>query len=207
MSGLGTVALVVACIWMGVLTLVLVLVIRQIALLTVRLSNAGHIPSQQVEDGFSPADDGPQVGGNAPDEVIAALPELEHDKNLVLLISATCTPCRELAAELGRNSSELPELPTVALVPGSQMSLVDALVDLLPSSMRVVRDPDATQFANALEIQSTPFGVAVNEGRVLGKSYLHGKSDIIALAETVEKLSSEESQAFNANFKEVTHDG
>ena len=207
MSGLGTVALVAACIWMGVLTLVLVLVIRQIALLTVRLSNANHMPAQQMEDGFSPEDDGPQVGDDVPDEMIAVLPELENDEGLVLLMSATCMPCRELAADLGRRSDELPRLPTVALVPGSDVTLVDALVDLLPKDMRVVNDPDATQFANALKIKSTPFGIAVNEGKVVGKSYLHGKSDVTTLAEETEKGGSEESRSINVNLKEVTHDG
>lgn len=206
MSGLGTVALVAACIWMGVLTLVLVLVIRQIALLTVRLSNVNHGSSQQAE-GFSPEDDGPEVGSIVPDEVTAALPELENDEGLVLLMSATCMPCRELAADLGGSSDELPRLPTVALVPGSDVTLVDALVDLLPKDMRVVNDPDASQFADALEIKSTPFGVAVNGGRVVGKSYLHGKSDVTALAEETEKGGSEESRSLNANLKEVTHDG
>lgn len=203
MSGLGTVALVVACIWMGVLTLILVLVIRQIALLTVRLSNANHMPAQQADDSFSPEDDGPQIGDDIPDEVLAALPELENDEGLVLLMSATCTPCRELATDLGRRSDELPELPTLALVPGSEITLVDALANLLPKGMRVVNDPDATQFANALEIKSTPFGVAVNGGRVVGKSYLHGKSDVTSLTEKIGKGNSEESNALNANLKEV----
>ena len=41
MSTLASAALILICIWLGVLTLVVVLVVRQIGLLTVRLSVAG----------------------------------------------------------------------------------------------------------------------------------------------------------------------
>jgi hypothetical protein len=42
MNGLAVVALVLAGIWLGILTLVVVLLVRQIGLLTVRLSVAGY---------------------------------------------------------------------------------------------------------------------------------------------------------------------
>jgi hypothetical protein len=67
------------------------------------------------------------------------------------------------------------------------MESVDALVDLLPPGIRVVRDPEATQLADALDIRSTPFAVALNEGRVAGKSYLYGKADLTTVAETVQQ--------------------
>ncbi|WP_273844897.1 hypothetical protein [Rubrobacter calidifluminis] len=193
MSGLEIAALAAACIWLGALTLVLMLVIRQISLLTLRLSRVGHAVPQQAEDGFSLADDGPEVGSDVPDEVASILPELRRQKGFLVLMSATCTPCRELAAELGRSR---PELPIVALVPGSRAALVDALVDLLPSGTRVLRAPEATRLAETLKIQSTPFAVAVNEGRVVGKSYLYSKADLVALAKDVQEQEPNVSRIF-----------
>ncbi len=42
MSGIAVAALVLVCVWLGVLSLVVVLLVRQIGLLTVRLSVAGQ---------------------------------------------------------------------------------------------------------------------------------------------------------------------
>ncbi len=54
MSTLAVAALVLVCVWLGVLTLVAVLLVRQVGLLTVRLSVAGQ--ALAVEN------DGPEVG-------------------------------------------------------------------------------------------------------------------------------------------------
>lgn len=193
MSGLVIAALVVTCAWLGVLTLVQVLVVRQIALLTVRTSSAGRaVPP--VEDGFSFDDDGPQVGSSIPDEVASTLPELRRGRESLLLLSATCAPCRELAADLSKSGMKL---SGVALVPGST-SLADALVNLLPPSVRVLRDPEATRLANALKIQSTPFAITVNEGRVSGKSYIGSKADLLELTKSLQEAYPEADQALHS---------
>lgn len=70
MSGLAVAALVLTSVWLGVLTLIVVLV-RQIGLLTVRLSVAGHTHL---------TDDGPEPGSDVPEEVTAALPDLEDQR-------------------------------------------------------------------------------------------------------------------------------
>ncbi len=171
MSGLALTALILVCAWLGVLTLVVVLLVRQIGLLTVRLSLAG-------ED-ILPDNDGPEVGGEIPDEVALALPQLNGERNYVLLLSASCTPCREMAVELGRHSFE----PTItALVPGSE-KLADNLQALLPSGIQVVRDPEATELAGALEVESTPFALEVEGGTVTKKAYLYSPSDLVSLVE------------------------
>lgn len=171
MSGLALTALIMVCAWLGVLTLVVVLLVRQIGLLTVRLSLAG-------ED-ILPDNDGPEVGSEIPDEVALALPQLNGERNYVLLLSASCIPCRELAVELGRHSFE----PAItALVPGSE-KLADNLEALLPSGVRVVRDPEATELAGALEVESTPFALEVEGGTVTRKAYLYSSADLISLVE------------------------
>ena len=173
MSALAIAALVLVCIWLGVLTLVVVLLVRQIGLLTVRLS----VKSQA----FSLDDDGPEVGSSLPEDVASVLPDQAEEYAYLLLISSTCTPCWELVTNLGEHHFEQ---KIVALVPGREEQ-ANELAALLPSGMRVVLDPEATRLAGALQLESTPFVLEVERGTVTRKAYLHeGASDLIAFVES-----------------------
>ena len=188
MSALAIAALVLVCIWLGVLTLVVVLLVRQIGLLTVRLS----VASQAI----SLDDDGPEVGSSLPEEVTSALPELkEEERAYLLLISAGCMPCRELVADLGGHHFEQ---KVVALVPGREEQARE-MAALLPSDIQVVLDPKAVALAGALELESTPFALELERGMVTGKAYLHeGASDLIAFVE------SGSTHAETKSFVEIT---
>ena len=118
MSALAIVALVLACVWLGVLTFVVVLLVRQVGLLTVRLSMATQAISLD--------DDGPEVGSILPEDVAEVMPDGE--RAYLLLISASCEPCRELVVELDGHQFEQ---SVVALVPGRQEQASE-LAALLP---------------------------------------------------------------------------
>lgn len=171
MTGLAIAALVVVGTWLGVLTLVTILTVRQIGLLTLRVARPG--------DQFSLAADGPKLGSAIPPEVAATVPELARGHTHLVLLSATCTPCRERAAELGRH--RLPPR-TIALIPGPA-ELADGVAALLPRGVSIVRNPAAGHIADALQIKSAPFAVAVEDGTVTGKIYLHTLADFDALVE------------------------
>jgi hypothetical protein len=186
MSALAIAALVLVCLWLGVLTLVVVLLVRQIGLLTVRLS----VSSQ----GSSLDDDGPEVGSAVPEYVASVLLDLEERAYLVL-ISSTCTPCWELVADLGEYRFEQ---KIVALVPGREEHARE-LAALLPSSIRVVLDPEASRLAESLELESTPFALEVQRGTVTRKAYLHeGASDLKAFVESADAAKEME------GFVEIT---
>ena len=188
MSTLASAALILICIWLGVLTLVVVLVVRQIGLLTVRLSVAGEATPLD--------DDGPEVGSSLPEDVISVLPDQEEDPAYLLLISSTCTPCRELVADLqGKHRFEQ---KIVALVPGPE-EMASELAALLPSGIRAVLDPQATELAEALDLDSTPFALEVDRGTVTRKAFLHeGASDLIEFVE------SGVARAETKSFAEIT---
>src|SRR3712207_5271059 len=172
MSALAIAALVLVCIWLGVLTLVVVLLVRQIGLLTVRLSVASQA--------FSLDDDGPEVGSSLPEEVTSVLPELREERAYLLLISAGCTPCRKLVVDLEGHRFEQ---KVVALVPG-RPEQAGEIAALLPSGVRTVLDPQAAGVADALKLESTPFALEVERGTVTAKAYMHeGASDLIAFVE------------------------
>ncbi len=168
MSPLAVAALVLVCIWLGVLTLVAVLLVRQVGMLSVRLSAAGQ--ALAVEN------DGPEVGSEIPEEVTSALPDLEAERAYLLLISAGCTPCRELVADISDRSFEQ---TIVALVPGNEEQASE-LASLLPPGVRGVLDPEAATLAETLKLQSTPFALELERGKVTRKAYLYeGAADLI----------------------------
>lgn len=195
MSQLGVVALVTVTVWLGVLTLSLVLVVRQLSLLTLRIASIQSSP-QVVEDGFSVHDDGPEVGSAVSDEAASLWPELRGERSLLLLVSATCRGCRQLAEDLNKNPEVVEKLPTTALVPGPT-ELADAIASLMPSDVRLLRDPVATSLANAVGVQSTPFAIVFHEGRVQGKAYVDDKADLVVLIGETEGEFSESEQALD----------
>jgi hypothetical protein len=186
MSALAVAALVLVCIWLGVLTLVAVLLVRQVGLLTVRLSVTGGASSLD--------NDGPEVGSSVPEDVASVLSDLEEERAYLLLVSSTCTPCWELVADLDEHPFEQ---KIVALVPGHE-ERAGQLASLLPSTMRVVLDPEATRLAGALQLESTPFVLEVEYGTVTRKAYLHeGASDLVAFVEMGNGAAEEQ------NFVEI----
>ena len=191
MSALAIAALVLVCIWLGVLTLVVVLLVRQIGLLTVRLSVASQA--------FSLDNDGPEVGSSLPEEVTSVVPELMEERAFLLLISSSCTPCRELVADLqGEHRFEQNEQKIVALVPGHEEPARE-MAALLPSGIRVVLDPDAARVAEAIDLESTPFALEVERGTVARKAFLHeGAADLVAFVE------SGSTHAETKSFVEIT---
>ena len=173
MSTPAVAALVLVCAWLGALTLIVVLLVRQIGLLTVRLNVASQALSLD--------DDGPEVGSKVPEEVASVLPGPEVERAYLLLVSAGCEPCRELVADLREHRFEQ---NVVALVPGREEQASE-IAALLPSGVRVVLDPRATRLAEVLELESTPFALEVERGTVTRKAYLHaGASDLIGFVDS-----------------------
>jgi hypothetical protein len=186
MSALAVTALVLVCVWLGVLTLIAVLLVRQIGLLTVRLNVASQTLSLD--------DDGPEIGSGVPEEVASVLPGRD-ERAYLLLISAGCQPCRELVSDLGEHRFEQ---SVVALVPG-RAEQASELAALLPSGVRAVLDPKATRLAEVLELESTPFALEIEDGTFTRKAFLHeGASDLIGF------VSSGDSPPQRESFVELT---
>jgi hypothetical protein len=185
MSALAIAALVLVCAWLGVLTLVVVLLVRQVGLLTVRLSIAAQTMSLD--------EDGPDVGTNLPEDVAEVMPD--EGRAYLLLISEGCDPCRELVAELDGHRFEQ---KFVALVPGRQEQAAE-LAALLPEGIKVVLDPEATELAESLDLESTPFALEVDSGTVTRKVHVYGGAS--ALVEFVESGNARE---HNRGLVEIT---
>jgi hypothetical protein len=159
MNSLEFAAVIGVALWLGLLTLTAMLTIRQVALVTARIDQTGA--PQYI-------DDGPALQSRLPDEVIRLVPELDSGITSLLLMSASCTPCKQLAEGLEQNM--LPAgVSAIALVPGKQ-DLADDIAELLPPSIQMIRDPAATEVAHALDFQRVPAAIIIERGRVVAKA-------------------------------------
>ena len=160
---MGSVAVFLVGLWLAVLSLIVVLLIRQLGLMAVRLN----------EGSFNLSNDGPAVGSKIPGNVVEAIPSLAMGRHHLLLISSHCLPCRELVAGL----DGVPVHGLTALVAGREDE-AQGLVDLMPQEINNVLDPQASEIAGSLHIQSTPFAVKIEDGLVAGKRYITGAQDL-----------------------------
>lgn len=171
MNTMGLLAISFVTLWLLLLTLSIILIIRQIGILTVQVSTGQANAHEFLQN------DGPEVDRALPNDVLQRLPTLIDVPTCIILISSTCTTCRELVTELYHQPLAV---RTVALLAGSD-ELANPLSELLPSSIEVIRDPEASEMASSLRIQSTPFGFVVEEGIVRQKSYLYTFESLLDL--------------------------
>jgi hypothetical protein len=162
-------------IWLLVLSIVSLLLVRQVSLITVRLSIA--VPHVVLDE------DGPDLGFRVPEGLFHAIQGADSVRDLIFL-SATCSPCRSLASEL---SSSAVTAPTLALITGRE-EVASAVADLLPEKIERVLDPLAAEITAALDVSSMPFGIRVSNGVVEAKAYLHAAGDFARLVGAEEFL-------------------
>lgn len=167
MSSFAITALVVASLWLAAASLAILALVRQVALLMLRLD--------RIEEG--PSLDGVSVGSPMPDPVAAALPANDAMRVHVLVLSATCGPCRELADELALDP---PAQPVVALIGGDHEKAA-AMGDRLPSPVCVVLDPEASRATDSLDLKTSPFMFTFEDGRVTDKASIRNAVHLLAL--------------------------
>jgi hypothetical protein len=160
--------LIVQAVWLGVLTLVVILLVRQLGLIANRLSSGGV----NVLDGL-------EVGEAIPSAVLSEYGELRKGVHYLLFLSTQCEPCRELAPRL--SEYKIPG-PIRAFVLGNHNE-GDELFGMLPPSVDVVSDPAASSVAELLSVRGTPFVVETDDGIVSGKAYLQEPESLHNLAE------------------------
>jgi hypothetical protein len=169
--------------WLAVLTLTVLLVVRQVAWISIRVEQRGGTRLR-----------GPDIGTFLPDDI---LPSLNDDVSYLLFVSPTCGPCLKIASEL--QTQELGGARLLALFAG-QDGIADDFASLFPPEVEIIRDPDATAVAEALDVALTPFTLEVESRVITGKAYLRDVSDLLRLIEAREVSDAAE---IARNIKEV----
>lgn len=165
MSTIGIVALTLVALWAGALTLITLLLVRQVSLVTLRLDRA--------ED--RPALDGISVGSAVPEPVSELLGERNGAVGHVLVLGATCAPCRQLADELHDTEASDPILSLI----GGDVQAAQAIARRLPAWIEPVLDPEASTAIDSLDLQTTPFLFTVQAGRIVGKDVMRNAAHFI----------------------------
>ncbi len=175
MTELQSIALALVGVWLLALSLAVLILLREVALLRVRFDlGLGGTRFQVGADGL-------EIGKPLPEAMRDLLPvAYEAAPFYVLLLSATCTPCRAVVSEL--RDLMVPAPVTVALSGSGPPA--DALVELLPPAFGVVRGSTAEDIATLLAVRSTPFVMQLEAGQVTGKAYVRAGADLLRLMET-----------------------
>jgi len=182
MSGVEQIALVVTVSWLCLLTFIVVLLVRQLGLITVRLS-LGSVAAGAPAGGL-------EIGTALPDDVAAAFPD-EDALVYLLVLSATCGHCRAIVT--GLNEDEFSELEgaLVVVLPGDG-PVVDHLAAFVPSWVRLIRGAEAVRIAEGLRADVTPIVFGVERGIVNGRALPASASDVVLLMKAHENSDAAE---------------
>jgi hypothetical protein len=164
MNAVSVITIAITAAWLLILTVALLLCIRQLGAMTVRM--------QLLAVGGGANRHGSSIGFRVSDDLVRLEPEIGNGRRVVLLTSTTCTTCAELLAEFAAGhrpaSLHLPD-ELVALLPGdSKDGAHQAAVAAFEGRARVVVDPAATVLARGLKMANVPSALLVENGLITG---------------------------------------
>lgn len=171
MGATGVIALISVCAWMLILSAAVILLIRQVGLITTRLDLfAAGIA-------VSPAVSGPRIGEDASNALKDSGISAYGGDVYILYLSSHCATCRDIVATLP-NELNGSVRSTVAVITGEER-IATALADSLPKWMRSISGACAEELVADLHLSYAPFLVALNEhGIVTNKSHVFTTEDI-----------------------------
>jgi hypothetical protein len=154
---------IVLSVWLLILTAVVVLLARQLAIVSFRIIRSDQFNSVDV------GEDGPELGTEISQSWLTRLGI--EDGGTVVVLSATCVTCREVVD--GLEGLE-PVSHLVFLLSGAG-EIADSMRDRLSRvpDVSVVQDRMAETFAEEFSIKSVPFALTVNDGHVVSKGYVY----------------------------------
>jgi hypothetical protein len=163
MTIVAVVAVVIATAWLCVLTVAVMLCIRQLGALTVRLD--------LVARGGGGYAHGASVGFRLHESLGDLYAPLVSGRRIVLLVSATCTTCAKLIDELVDRG--LPQALTLAdglivLVGGRDQELARPVIDALSRIGTVIAEPMTTEIARGLRLANVPSALLLENGLITG---------------------------------------
>jgi hypothetical protein len=155
MTSIEVAAVVLVAAWLSVLTLLVLLLVRQLGLIGVRLAAQGTAPDQSLP-----------IGTPLPAAVTGVLPELADELAYLVFLSSTCSSCTDFARDLDMLDSDAPVRVFVAGVGEA----TDDLAALVPDQFPTIREPIASTVAEALQIRGTPIALQVERGILTGRA-------------------------------------
>jgi hypothetical protein len=190
MSALGIGALVVGGLWLALLTMVAILLVRQVGLLTLRLDQSDQ---EAAMDGIS-------VESPIPGAVVPLLPSAGSQLSFLIVLEATCGPCRTVVEDLHGAVIDAP----VAVVIGGEPTAAAAMAGHLPASMQVAVGEPADVAITALDLKTSPFLFTFAQDRVAVKDTIRSAEHLVNLITTRNDAARART---NGSHLEVIHAG
>lgn len=172
MSWLALSAVVVIAIWLVILTVALMLCVRQIAIQRVR--------QEQLVRGGAGAGTGPTVGFSVAPAIAEDRPELARSRALVVVLSGNCANCMQVIDEMeaGEGPSLIGREDVLLLVTGQDGAPSEDAASRLATFGQVVREPEASQLARSLSMTYRPSALVLEEGVITGTAVLEHAREI-----------------------------
>jgi hypothetical protein len=158
MPAIEVAAIIAVAVWLAVMTVMMLLVFRQVSLITAWMQQR------------SPGEGGLDAGAEVPDDALALMPELRENLGYVLFLAGNCSPCREFALDAARSETILgfrENAKYLAAVAGDGRQ-AEEIAGLLPDWVRVVRGDDAQLIKDQFDVRATPAVYEVERGNVTG---------------------------------------
>lgn len=177
----------VILVWLGGLTLLSVLCIRQIAVLS--LQAEANVFAER-----DPNDDGMMIGDAIPSQLRDAFADADPNKPwFALVLSSTCTQCFDLAFNLNSNDVES---PIVAMVAG-RPEMTENIRKELPPDIPVIEDPVASELVRSgLELKTVPFVFEFRQDQLAAKAALQNSDHL-------KRFMAEANSVSNLDFVEA----
>ena len=185
-----SVVVVLVAVWLLVLTIVWFVQVRQVGLLT--LSVAGRGGSLSTNDKKL------LVNGPVPEAMEPDCAALAEGDGYFVWLSSDCLSCQDIAVELGDSwaagqQGRMKDRVVVLLSGSGERH--DAIRRVLPSDVRVIGDPRATELGQKVGVPATPFAVAIRKERTVGWTSLRSLEDLTRLDRANEPRADNEEEA------------
>jgi hypothetical protein len=166
MNWLGVFAVIVIGLWLVVLTVALLLCVRQLAVNRVRL--------ELLVRGGAGSGTGPTVGFSLAPALLASRPELARERALVVVLSGNCANCMQVIDEWesGDGPALIESQDVLLLVTGQEGAASEEAAHRLADLGAVVREPEASRLAQALNMSYRPSALLLEGGLITGTSIL-----------------------------------
>lgn len=162
-------ALVILGVWCVGMSVVILTLVRQVSLISVRLDLQMRLPD------LGDVGSGPDVGHRVD------VPMLQRfgDDFVAVAITGTCSSCYAFLDSL--QGSDPLDPPLVLLLAGRGPGTREA-ASLVPDWVSVVRDPDASQVGRQLELSRTLVALHIRGGEIVGRATITNRDDLRLLA-------------------------
>lgn len=179
------VAVGVATVWLLVLTVVVMMCVRQLGAVIVRIELVARGGGGSYAHGAS-------VGFRLTDHLVSRYPDLGRGRRAVVLVSSTCVTCAGLIEDFRAPHTlaamTLPE-ELIALIVGSDHEQVDYIEQMLEGTAKTFRDPAATDIARGLRLANVPSALLLDDGIITGSLVFIDRvaqlDDLVAAADRV----------------------